>query len=122
MSVPTGRVTDVVPSRSAIRLPSRVFATVRIICSAGIPPKLLISIKTSGWCGLRDLIYLTYANIRTIDGAKDLRELQSLAQCLEQLGENGVRHAFAVFNNCYQNFGVMNAATMAEILRDSEER
>jgi uncharacterized protein YecE (DUF72 family) len=50
------------------------------------------------------------------------RDLQSLAQGLEQLGESGVRRAFAVFNNCYQNFGVMNATTMAEILRDSEER
>jgi len=38
------------------------------------------------------------------------------------LGKSGVRRAFAVFNNCYQNFGVMNASTMAEILRDSEER
>jgi hypothetical protein len=46
----------------------------------------------------------------------------SLAQGLEKLGESGVRRAFAVFNNCYQNFGVMNATTMAEILRDSEER
>ena len=50
------------------------------------------------------------------------RELQSLAQGLEKLRESGVRRAFAVFNNCYQNFGVMNATTMAEILRDSEER
>jgi uncharacterized protein YecE (DUF72 family) len=50
------------------------------------------------------------------------RELQSLAQGLEKLGESGVRRAFAVFNNCYQNFGVMNATTMAEILRNSEER
>jgi uncharacterized protein YecE (DUF72 family) len=49
------------------------------------------------------------------------RELQSLAQSLEKLGESGVRCAFAVFNNCYQNFGVMNATTMAEILLDSEE-
>jgi uncharacterized protein YecE (DUF72 family) len=49
------------------------------------------------------------------------RELQSLAQGLEKLEESGVRRAFAVFNNCYQNFGIMNAATMAEILRDFKE-
>lgn len=28
----------------------------------------------------------------------------------------GVRGAFAIFNNCYANFGVMNAATMAQLL------
>ena len=50
------------------------------------------------------------------------RELQSLAQGLENLKDSGVRRAFLVFNNCYQNFGVTNASTMAEILRDSEER
>ena len=33
-----------------------------------------------------------------------------------------MRRAFAVFNNCYQNFGVRNASAMAEMLRDSEER
>ncbi|MGH7948614.1 MAG: DUF72 domain-containing protein [Candidatus Binataceae bacterium] len=50
------------------------------------------------------------------------RELQSLAHGLEKLGERGVRRAYAVFNNCYQNFGIMNAATMAEILRRGEPR
>jgi uncharacterized protein YecE (DUF72 family) len=50
------------------------------------------------------------------------RELQTLGQGFVKLGESGVRRAFAVFNNCYENFGVMNATTMAEIPRDSEER
>jgi uncharacterized protein YecE (DUF72 family) len=46
------------------------------------------------------------------------RELQTLAEGLVQLKSSGVRRAFAIFNNCYQNFGIMNATTMAEILRD----
>jgi uncharacterized protein YecE (DUF72 family) len=46
------------------------------------------------------------------------RELQSLAQRLEKLEDRGVRRAFTVFNNCYQNFGVVNATTMDAILRD----
>jgi hypothetical protein len=35
-------------------------------------------------------------------------------------GERGVRRAFAIFNNCYQNFGIMNATTMAAILSKPE--
>ena len=50
------------------------------------------------------------------------RELQSLAHSLENLGEKGVRRAFVIFNNCYQNFGIMNASTMAVILRNRESR
>ena len=46
------------------------------------------------------------------------RELQTLAKELEKLGDSEVRRTFAIFNNCYQNFGSMNATTMAEILRD----
>ena len=30
---------------------------------------------------------------------------------------SGVRRASVIFNNCYSNFGVMNAATMAQMLR-----
>jgi uncharacterized protein YecE (DUF72 family) len=43
-------------------------------------------------------------------------ELGLLAQGLENLKERGVRRAYAIFNNCYQNFGIMNATTMATIL------
>ena len=45
------------------------------------------------------------------------RELQSLAKGLGNLEEQGVKRAYAIFNNCYQNFGIMNATTMAAILR-----
>jgi uncharacterized protein YecE (DUF72 family) len=45
------------------------------------------------------------------------RELQSLAKGLGNLEQQGVKRAYAIFNNCYQNFGIMNAATMAAILR-----
>jgi uncharacterized protein YecE (DUF72 family) len=48
------------------------------------------------------------------------RELQSLARNFHDLGEQGVRRAYAIFNNCYQNFGIMNATTMATILRDAQ--
>jgi uncharacterized protein YecE (DUF72 family) len=48
------------------------------------------------------------------------RELQSLARGLHKLEEQGVRRAYAIFNNCYQNFGIMNATTMNAILRDRE--
>jgi uncharacterized protein YecE (DUF72 family) len=42
------------------------------------------------------------------------RELAEWAGRLKQL--NGVRRAFAIFNNCYSNFGIMNATTMREML------
>jgi len=42
------------------------------------------------------------------------RELAEWADRLKQL--RGVRRAFAIFNNCYSNFGIMNAATMKEML------
>jgi uncharacterized protein YecE (DUF72 family) len=49
------------------------------------------------------------------------RELQSLARGLQNLEERGVKRAYAIFNNCYQNFGIMNATTMAVILRGREQ-
>jgi uncharacterized protein YecE (DUF72 family) len=42
------------------------------------------------------------------------RELAEWAGRLKQL--TGVRRAFAIFNNCYSNFGIMNATTMREML------
>jgi uncharacterized protein YecE (DUF72 family) len=48
------------------------------------------------------------------------RELQSLAKRFGNLEEQGVKRAYAIFNNCYQNFGIMNATTMAAILRGEE--
>jgi len=49
------------------------------------------------------------------------RELQSLARGLKNLEGQGVRRAYAIFNNCYQNFGIMNAATMNVILRSQDQ-
>lgn len=45
------------------------------------------------------------------------RELRSVADDLRKLDQQGVRRAFVIFNNCYQNFGIMNASTMDAILR-----
>jgi uncharacterized protein YecE (DUF72 family) len=45
------------------------------------------------------------------------RELQSVATDLQKLDERAVKRAFVIFNNCYQNCGIMNAGTMAAILR-----
>ena len=45
------------------------------------------------------------------------RELHSLAKALSNLEKGGVKRAYAIFNNCYQNFGIMNATTMSTILR-----
>lgn len=42
------------------------------------------------------------------------RELDGWAQRLKQL--SGVRRAFVIFNNCYRNFGIMNATTMSQML------
>jgi uncharacterized protein YecE (DUF72 family) len=42
------------------------------------------------------------------------RELAEWAGRLRQL--SGVRRAFAIFNNCYSNFGIMNATTMRAML------
>ena len=49
------------------------------------------------------------------------RELRSLARGLREFEEHGVRRVFAIFNNCYQNFGIMNAATMNAILCGEEQ-
>ena len=46
------------------------------------------------------------------------RELQTAANDLQRLDDLGVKRASVIFNNCYQNFGIMNASTMANILRD----
>jgi uncharacterized protein YecE (DUF72 family) len=45
------------------------------------------------------------------------RELAQWANRLRGLGERGVSRAFVIFNNCYANFGIMNATTMAQMLR-----
>ena len=42
-------------------------------------------------------------------------ELAPWAERLKSL--TGVRRASVIFNNCYSNFGVMNAATMAQMLK-----
>ena len=36
--------------------------------------------------------------------------------------ERRVKRAFVIFNNCYQNFGIMNASTMAAILRGQAQK
>jgi uncharacterized protein YecE (DUF72 family) len=48
------------------------------------------------------------------------RELQLRAKGFGNLDQLGVKRAYAIFNNCYQNFGIMNATTMAAILRGQE--
>ena len=48
-------------------------------------------------------------------------ELRSLAKGFDNLEEQGVKRAYAIFNNCYQNFGIVNATTMATILRGQEQ-
>lgn len=45
------------------------------------------------------------------------RELAEKAAQLKSLGASGVRRAFVIFNNCYRNFGIMNATTMANMLK-----
>ncbi len=42
------------------------------------------------------------------------RELEEQAERLKRVGN--VERAYIIFNNCYSNFGVMNAGTMASIL------
>ena len=42
------------------------------------------------------------------------RELGEWAGRLKRLG--GVKRAFVIFNNCYSNFGIMNATTMKSLL------
>jgi uncharacterized protein YecE (DUF72 family) len=45
------------------------------------------------------------------------RELAEKAAQLKALGQHGVKRAFVIFNNCYQNFGILNAGTMANMLK-----
>ena len=42
------------------------------------------------------------------------KELSDWADKLKRI--DGVRRAFAIFNNCYANFGIMNAVTMSQML------
>jgi uncharacterized protein YecE (DUF72 family) len=42
------------------------------------------------------------------------RELEDHAERLTRM--SGVKRAYVIFNNCYSNFGVMNATTMTQIL------
>jgi uncharacterized protein YecE (DUF72 family) len=42
------------------------------------------------------------------------RELAEWAGRIKEL--KGVKRAFVIFNNCYRNFGIMNATTMAQML------
>ena len=44
------------------------------------------------------------------------RELGEKAERLKGLRELGVRRAYVLFNNCYQNFGILNATTMSQML------
>jgi uncharacterized protein YecE (DUF72 family) len=48
------------------------------------------------------------------------RELADRAEEIKALGKKGVRRAFVIFNNCYRNFGILNAATMDNILKRRE--
>jgi hypothetical protein len=54
-----------------------------------------------------------------INNCGDLRSLQPIAKGFGNLEEPGVKRAYAIFNNCYENFGIMNATTMAAILRQT---
>ena len=45
------------------------------------------------------------------------RELAEKASQLKALGERGVERAYVMFNNCYQNFGILNATTMSQMLK-----
>jgi uncharacterized protein YecE (DUF72 family) len=49
------------------------------------------------------------------------RGLQSLARGFGNLEQRGVKRAYAIFNNCYQNFGIMNATTMVTILSEQQQ-
>jgi uncharacterized protein YecE (DUF72 family) len=42
------------------------------------------------------------------------RELEEWAKRLKEM--RGAHRVFAIFNNCYSNFGIMNATTMSQIL------
>ena len=44
------------------------------------------------------------------------RELAEKAASLKALGARGVERAYVMFNNCYQNFGILNATTMSQML------
>jgi hypothetical protein len=48
-------------------------------------------------------------------------EFQSLAKGFGNLEQQGIKRAYAIFNNRYQNFGIMNASTMDAILRGQKQ-
>jgi uncharacterized protein YecE (DUF72 family) len=49
------------------------------------------------------------------------RELQALAKGFGNLEQQSAKVAYAIFNNCYQNFGIMDATTMTALLRGQEQ-
>jgi uncharacterized protein YecE (DUF72 family) len=59
-------------------------------------------------------------NVSAAERFKYLYAERELAEWVGRLKElSGVRRAFAIFNNCYSNFGIMNATTMREMLARS---
>jgi uncharacterized protein YecE (DUF72 family) len=66
---------------------------------------------------VRELVQAQYHRSRTLHLYSE-RDLQSLARGLHKLEAQSVRRAYAIFNKCCENFGIMNAATMSAILRD----
>jgi hypothetical protein len=58
---------------------------------------------------------------RDCNAARQPRHAHSLAKGFGNLQEQGVKRAYTIFNNCYQNFGIMNATTMAAILHGPEQ-
>jgi len=48
-------------------------------------------------------------------------ESSRLAKGFGNLKQQGVKRAYVIFNKCYQNFGIMNATTMAAILRGQKQ-
>jgi hypothetical protein len=49
------------------------------------------------------------------------REVQLLAKGFGNLKQQGVKRVYVIFNNCYQNFRIIDASTMAAILRGQEQ-
>jgi uncharacterized protein YecE (DUF72 family) len=49
------------------------------------------------------------------------RELHVASQWVRQSGARSVKRAYTIFNNCYQNFGIMNTTTMDAILRGQKQ-
>jgi uncharacterized protein YecE (DUF72 family) len=90
---------------------------------AGAVPPLFETTSADAYVRLHGRNAETWAKkgISPAERFKYLYSERELAEVAARVKKLGARTAHVIFNNCYANFGVMNATTMKQILNRSEQ-